>query len=761
MNPTDEILKRHTFKVYANSKLTLLDSYNTIVQQIRSKGREKTTQDTLKAWLEDRRNGGWFMVVHGFDSIQNADELWDMLPVPERGLCQMIITSRTRAAVTEYLGHDACIPVDTLSRADSMRLFNHHVQRALTNRTPRVNADRADDGSDHETESLLEVLWSPFMIKSAAEHMNKNWFTVEFMKERLDGRGFSAVKTRPEDYLGYILRPLLLNRSSEHSSWPRVVHFLFLLAFFAPEGISWDLLLSEYKDQEDDLDGFLKTLQDCSMVSQDSQQKPSLYVLNGHVRRALLGWIEHGPDPGRKRSKGHGPEALLQRYNKTLSMTYRTYKNRNSLAKRTKTKPTKSDQSKQALMRHFECFLDFTKKYPETLTIPLGNLAVRSVIFFSKILLDKDRYDDAMEVTAYAHAHFKCDLIETNAADDETSKEARVSFHLVRQLVKVYLALPEDDYSAQYWWRAQELIEKLHSMSIRLEKLELEWTRFTSPKLEIQLDKVRVCWKSKNIKDARRELCHIVESTGLLKMEKNRLLEPIQVVGSLVHLGTPKNVAEDYKRRDSLRELQLKVTRENGLLHTAEGMFHEQTDPKLAAKSWRQARQALTLAQRAAKEWFSEDIVLEAAIGVEIAVVNTKIGTPDLVNKAIKILNTAHTKASFTYGSCRRTWDMERRLNEARLRSKNKKHITIGTESSRGLLALYEKRLGMEKVATKKCAMQLEKGLRLTGQWEERDALVERYRFLEQDSCDDFRLFLLMKHLIDFLVWLVSGRKLE
>ena len=767
MNPADKAMQRHSFEVEAKNKSALLESYDAIAHQInmshdesefRTKSLDKVTGRTLKAWLENRQNGGWFMVVYGFDSVQYAEELWEMLPVPECEYCQMLITTRTRATVKDVEGN--LIPevqVDVLNQTDSMRLFKHHIQRKLTIRHPQDSENQVDDPDDHQTKSLVEKLWSPFMIRSAAKHMNNKSLVVGYMNKRLDDNSFATVRTTPQDYLEYILRPLNPDGSFKDKPWPRVVRFLFLLAFFHSRGVSWDLLLSEYKQEEEGLVDMLEILQDCSMISMDYQQDQTVYVLNAHVRRALLGWMDNGRGLGHTCSDEYGPEAILKHYNKSLSMICKAYKiNHSNSPKQTKTKPLKPHASKQAFMPHFECFLDFIKKHPQKLNFTLGDLAVRAVILFSKVLLDEDRYDDAMKVTAYAHTHFKCDLSEIDAADAGKSKQARISFHLMRQLVQVYLARPQDDCSAESWGKAEELINKLQAEAHRIKELDLPWTHFTSPELDIQLEKVRVYWKSGRVEPARRELSHIIESTGVLIKRDGQVLEPIQGNGCRVRFGLPKNLREEDQRRRSIRMLQLKVTREDGLLYTMEGIQKHQKNPRLAHKSWKKARKALRLAQDAASQWFPDDAVLHDEIGEEIAVANTKIGTAGLVNQAITTLEAACDRAKSRYGQCRRTWDLERRLNEARLKSK--KHVEEGTDSANRLLQLYEERLGPEKMATKQCALQLAKGLRYMGRWEERCALARRYTGLEQELRDDMGMFLRLEfELMALLMWLLSG----
>jgi hypothetical protein len=778
MNPANESLKRHTFDIEATDESAILDSYEAIALHINesqdysasaTRSRESTTRENVKAWLEDPRNGEWFIVIHGFDSVQRASQLRAMLPVPERGRCQMIITTRTRYTVSDLLDkdlHEACVKVDALSHADSMRLFTHHIRRRLTTRNVRGLEDGSNDKINHQTDSLVATLWSPMMIRSAVTYMNREWLKVKQMSKMLSDKGFSAVKTSFGDYLQYLLRPLNIDGASSYTSSPRVRHFLFLLAFFDAQGVSWELLELEYKHEKRDLIEFLRILQDCSMVEMVDQEDDLVYVLNAHVRRAILDWIEHSHDPGlvdntyHSQSRDYGPEGLLQRYNKALAMTYKAYNNmHDTSAKRTQVMSLKPHTSKHTLMPHFECFLEFTKKYPENVNFRLSDLAVRAVILFSKVLLDRDRYDDAMRVTAYAQAHFKCDFSEIGAADATKSKQARVLFHLVRQLVKVYLARPQDDRSAEYWSKAEALIETLQSDVHRVERLEPEWAKFTSLKFEIQLDKIRVFWKSERLEAARRELSHIIESTGKLTRDGDQLHEPPGNNESLLY-GVPGSVADREKRRNSVREPQLRVTRESALLHTAEGILHDQTDPKLAHKSWQKARSELKLAQFAVSKWFPENKALYADLGVELAVVNTKIGSRHLVEDAIRTLEIACKEAKSAYGSCRRAWNLERRLNEARLKSK--KHVRRGTESSRELLELYEQRLGPEKVATKKCAKLLARGYELMGKTEERRELGQRYPCLAQRFGDDIGLMMAMiLRLQALIMWLLGGRQFE
>jgi hypothetical protein len=114
-------------------------------------------------------------------------------------------------------------------------------------------------------------------------------------------------------------------------------------------------------------------------------------------------------------------------------------------------------------------------KDPRKLNVELDDAAVRAITSISQTLLDQDRHTEAMEVLEYAQKHFQCGYPGAQLSKATHPKQARVLFHLLRQLFKVYLSRPGDDDSAHYLTMAEDLLKRLREEAGRIDKIELTW----------------------------------------------------------------------------------------------------------------------------------------------------------------------------------------------------------------------------------------------------------------------------------------------
>ena len=112
-------MARHVFHVNATSVECLIRSYDAIADVINNSQADPTdryregslvTRYTLKPWLEDDKNGRWFMVVDGLNQTSSMAELRNLLPIPRDGVDQILITTRDRAAARGYLTRKQHLP---------------------------------------------------------------------------------------------------------------------------------------------------------------------------------------------------------------------------------------------------------------------------------------------------------------------------------------------------------------------------------------------------------------------------------------------------------------------------------------------------------------------------------------------------------------------------------------------------------------------------------------------------------------------------
>jgi hypothetical protein len=678
--------------------------------------------DTVKTWLEHKTNGGWFLLVDGLDSHQNAEDIGMMLPTPRKGYDQMLITTRNRHVVVELYPSlsNACVEVNALDFDNSHRLFLSQIDRSLI----RYDVPETEEGSpirmDPGTHRLLSTLWSPLLIKKAAAYMNKNQTPVAAMNDLIDHTGLTRIRGFYPGYLAYVLRPLT-NTLDEPGSWPRELMFLFLLAFFDSKGVRSDILWMAYEgDEREKLHDLSSRLKDLSLIDKVGRDGYEIYVIKGNIRVAVLEWIKNFHD------HTGGPQGLLPRYNKTLSTIYRYYRSK-KIKKMTQDGTFESHHEKLALMPHFECFLSFIGEKPQGSTQTLDREAVQAITYFSYALLDQDRHTEAMKAMEYARKRFLTNHEAGDKLDKEKLKLIRVRFWLGRQLAKVYLSRPEDHKSFSHWRQAQQLLMSLKAEAKRIIKEAPKWDEYMVV-WYLRLDLVRVYWKQNQCSEARKMLERIRKSTGII-------IQSIHLVQHLIDgeeirewlKPRPDEAPEDEEARLSgFQKLLIQLTREYGMLNIAEGM--ELRPSQTQSCKWIEAKKEFQLAAAAARQWFPEDTALHSDISAEIAVADTKIGRQDLIESAIGVLVGRVANLRGTYGECGRTWKEERNLIAARLKSTKRINIKMATDRAAELLAKSEQQDWKEKLATKECVKYRYEGLIKLGRLAEAQDLRENWK---------------------------------
>jgi hypothetical protein len=750
VHPEDKTLIRHTFIVDATTTDSLMNSYGAIADKINQSEAEitdqprappKITRNSFGSWLKQEKNGKWFMVVDGLDPTSDMTELKQILPRPRHGMDQMLITTRNRAKIKEFSSCNPqvpCIQVTALSPADSMRLFKQNIEE-----WERLKGGETDTP---KIENLLEKLWSPIMIKYAANQIEDTRATVVQLKEQVDGSGLSEIATPFESYLAHVLQPLT-GTLSHTSSWPREVGTLFLLAFFGPHGVKWSTLKHNHGTvrKRTGLIKSLGKLEKCALVDKGPGGTEPVYSINGNIREAILEWIEQRTGP-----EG-GAGGLLERHSKALSVIYKSYQSLLETATKTNSDASPQlHQVEQPFMPHFEYFLEFTKKHNGQQKPLLQYPAVRAIICLSKVLLDQDRYEEAMRVTEYTRGHFKHKLGE---ADSE--KQLHVFFTLGRHLVTIYLARPKDDMSSSYQSRARDLIAKLQSVIQQIERPHLGWDWLTTISLELKLDQIRLYRESSRFDHAHQQLSEIGVAIDKMMNNGGGIVEQVHRRNTSGYRNTrrPEN-------HPSLRKLRIMAKIQDGLLHMAEGNSKYPMKHKDALEYWRKARGLLLSAQYAAETYCPTDELWHDEIRVAIAVVNTKIGHKRLVCDAIDALKLVRGRMEERYGLVRRTMDVEFELNEARLKH-NKQHVVkVAADSSRELFDWYKHHFGEYAADTIDCASQLVRGRARMGETdiEGTRALIKQYG-LEREAKDitclwRWKLLLLASFLCVFLMML-------
>jgi hypothetical protein len=438
--------KRHVFKI---SMCDLAKSYRDIAELIDI----EATPECFKSWLENQNDGAWFLLVDGLNSHQDAKELREVLPPPERFCGQMLITTQNRGimASPDPSKRWAYIEVNPLEIGDSLRVFNDHIDRDLIRQDARRAEYDSATQADPDTRKLLTTLWSPLLIKRAAFYMNEKRITVVQMNNLLDSVGLTQVKGLFPDYLQYILSSLSPTLP-DTASWPREINLLFSLAFFDTKGVDQNILEWAYEDEErEQLMNISSNLQNRSLIERKDRDGSTVYIIKGNIQTAVLEWVKSFEgDYG-------GQNGILQRYNIPLSTMKRYYEE----CEKKSGQSFQPHKKKLELLPHFERFLAFAKETKRTqLAQVLNEEAVLIIIYFSYVLLDIDRHNDALDVLQYAHKHFDVDHKKGEVVDQRLVPK-ELEFRLRRQMVKARMSRPEDHSSSYHWKAAQELLEIL------------------------------------------------------------------------------------------------------------------------------------------------------------------------------------------------------------------------------------------------------------------------------------------------------------
>ncbi|KAF2007560.1 hypothetical protein P154DRAFT_517239 [Amniculicola lignicola CBS 123094] len=710
---------KHALIVGAKSPADVQNSYSVIAAKIRESSGSRLSSkiedvNDVKAWLENKENGSWVMVVDGLGADHPAKSIRHLLPTPKHNSDKMLITTGDKAQVHSFLSSSwaasICVEVQPPSAEDSLRIFSEYIGQPISQPTNGGQETEQQAADRLQTTKLLETLWLPNLIKRAAKYMNEHYITVRQMNGPLAENGSSDLFG---DYLESVLKPLIKGPLSlseilfgdECIEDHREVYLLFNMAFFGEGGVENALLERDYEsdDERSRLFTLRKRLVDCVLIKPGHNSLgKEVWVINGNIQMALLRWID----------KFGGKDALLRRYDRALSMVYRHYVFETKTREGRDLIASKGPHAiKLSLMSHFEAFVKFVHSMgesPPKLKIELNDTTVLLIMYFSHVLLDQDNHKTAMGVVEYAMNHYGK---EEGKDIEQVQNRLRIRFRLRQHLVKIYMSYPEDE--ADLWTKAERVIESSKDEAGQITELEWGPTRKkrTVSQWELLLDQVRVEWKSNRCKDAREMLEDIIADNGgrLVEHSTRMNLPTQQHIARWVELREGEALGEFHRRLARLRKFFIEIELEDGMLRLAEGSeFAVAQNAREANQAWRDARKALSRAEKAAHQWFGQNEELISKIQVSKAVADTKIG--DSIQGAIDVLNKRWRMLETKYGSCKRTWDMERKLNAALLKG-HRAQAELGVKRLKELLLLYRNRFGERAMPTLECEKQLQVGL--------------------------------------------------
>jgi hypothetical protein len=694
--------RKHTFWISMASSDTIHEGYKRIADKIRAPqhilaGTDEKLAEYVERWLQDDKSGAWILVLDGLDTgsdtgntIAHQRDLLDLEKIHRHG--QILITARSRACVKVLHGQYERLQLTPPGLDDCLRIYDRFIDKSLF---PVV---------DQNTKDLLDALSLPKLIKEAVDYMNSNMIPPNVLWENINSEAFRGVYEFSPDILNHLLNHL--PEGTSRPDYSRIeIQKLFILAMFG-EGASYGLLKSELDEKElPRLLPALGVLQNSSLVILDKE----IYRVEKTVQAVLWAHID----------REEGGLGFLQRFNKMLSMMYAYYR------QSTCTDSFMTFMVNQNLALNFERILKFAKKRPREYPYKTGiaTSSVLAIIEFARALCDQDRYDDATKILDFARDHYLVD----HDSREEKRKRFVIRYKLDQQIMKTYLSRPSEksSYSINPYWKAAETI-----VTNQIEEAK-SWKDTADHNFENQmrkwdlsLDLVRVRYYLKQWAEAEKELDSLDEINITISHGEAILDDHVDLRSGIK--GTQSDQIQiEEKRRAEFRHIAVRKAWVEGLFHLEKGQHAEVRGDKTGAKkSWEAAKKALDVAEIALGSWEPKSET-RAKVLVNIADVNTKLGTKKGLEQALKTFEDTLKEIEIKYGSnCMRAWDMQCRINAVRL--KTGRDLDKAVSSLESLLGHYEEKFGGQAAPTVRCTHQLMEAYAKTNRWRDVEMLSTR-----------------------------------
>lgn len=675
--------KKHTFWVEAGHLPNFHSSLRKIAAEI---GLELSDDliSPIKAWLADKNNGAWVMVIDGLDNGEVAQVVKQLLPE----LCgQLLITTRVRSVLKYFLPinkEHVCLNVGDLKLTDCRKIFLSHAWESSV------------EENNPELDDLLKFLALPLSVKVVAKFMTE--FTIP-LKIVYDPKTQNRVlvQNRLSYVFDRIFTPLLPNQSlytdqSLNTKTWRTGAFKLLaqLSCLCKDGIEFELIVKNHKD-EDHLWVMLGQLKNCSFIGQG---KDNIFFMHGFLQRAVLTLVE-------KRS---GLISLLQLHGTALCMLFQLY------IEERPTHETEGNQIRRSsylwklrYMPHFERFLDFAKEHGDKVHrfehFKFTDRMAKSVITFAQVYLDEGRYKDAVCVLKFAKSLYK---------------EQECLYDLAHLTMQAYLGQPLWDESKQHRSELDDLSTELIEISENSNKKEQAW--------RLLLDLAKLHCKSK-VPDRAFEV--------LKKCTRDMEL--------VVKNGRPK--LSEYRTVDLPRTrkkelvIDLRIEEAHTQLAVAK-ISHSKGYGPVASKALDNARRCLDVASLAITKWFPKEMEWLMRVDERLADVLSESGSQKDLEQAEKLLKKKLDWLEPQINGVKRSWSQKgscdlqckiARIQLKRCMERGRGHLRReAINALTHVLERYEQWYGTKDGHTQKCGTWLRDALSEDGQEEAARNLGQR-----------------------------------
>ncbi|KAH7407058.1 hypothetical protein DE146DRAFT_418243 [Phaeosphaeria sp. MPI-PUGE-AT-0046c] len=643
---------------------------------------------SLSEWLEEAKTGPWIMVLDGLEDEDVADKLNQILPISDG---EILITTKNKIILTKFFdvnSKDCFIRMgDLLPLPDltASYIFDSHINRDLITNT-------------ESRDFLVERLPLPALIISMAKHMNRTDYTTQTLQEDECSGANHTIEQQYSDFSKRLLSPLLPSLPNSNTITGEL-NILGEMSCLNHTRIEFTLL-QQVHTKPDELQSYLSTLEQCSLISMGENR---VYSMQHYVQVAVLQWFQIG----------RGDERILQLHATALRMLYKQY------IRETQKRHRKVNGKSRVPSRlwklpykpHFDRFLEYARKNTAkaksnrflSYRINGIDVMVAAIVTFSKLYLEEHRYDDAICVLEFVDAIYD-------------GHERR--YELKRLLIRAYFEKPLRDEYNDKWDRIFKLSRELIDEAVKSKNMERKWA--------LVLDLTRFYSESHQPDKALREL----NSLWMFKLN---------VEDGEAKLDIKMDVDLNRFKKQELA-VQWKVEEGRVNFVDAKLRMHQGFD-KSAAKRIQTAISCWQDAIRGIASWqldYDEEWTWELKEMIADAYID--IGKQKELEEAEEILEHLlqrriqapdHENADH---AAKRRWDIECKKANAWIKRGDEHHRKRAIELLRNHLQKYENIYGGQDACTRNCAYLLRWALSTDSQKEEVQQLEQKYQLRKMSA---------------------------
>jgi tetratricopeptide (TPR) repeat protein len=309
------------FWVHASNTARLEQAFQEIAEYVKIRGRKDPQADVFKlvhSWLQDKRNGPWFIV------LDNADDASVLSPLLNKGRTSsednganhdtsagspsssalqqrlskylppsthgsILVTSRTRLAASQVVEENDVIPIEPMHQADAHALLNKKLGDKLIKSAEIAELATALDNMP------LALVQAAAYIRKRAPRCSVRQYLTEYAES--DSRKTSLLNQaaghlrRDETASNAVLLTWQISFEHIRNSRRSAADLLSLMSFFDRQGIQEALLRgSSSTASDDDFEEDVVTLREYSFIT---VLHAKMFEMHSLVQLATRMWLEN------------------------------------------------------------------------------------------------------------------------------------------------------------------------------------------------------------------------------------------------------------------------------------------------------------------------------------------------------------------------------------------------------------------------------------------------------------------------------------